>query len=159
MTQVDVFISHSSLDSHLAEGIVNLIRSTFSIPASGIRCTSLDGYRLPAGAYTEEQLREEILGAKVLIGLITPNSLHSTFVLFELGARWGAHLPLIPLLALGTKAKDLQRPMSLLNALDCSFPAQLYQLIDDISISIGLKAGSAASYQKQIDFLVRSSQK
>jgi len=157
MTQVDIFISHSSHDSDIAEGLVNLIRSAINIPANKIRCTSLDGYRLPAGAPTEDQLRQDVLGAKVFIGLITPNSLHSTFVLFELGARWGAGLQLVPLLALGTKADDLQRPLSLLNALNCNFPAQLYQLVDDISVSIGLKADSPASYQKQIDLLAKKS--
>lgn len=82
-----VLISHSSKDAPLAEALINLLRSGLGLLASQIRCSSVDGYRLPAGVNTGDKLRNEIKSAKVLIGLLTPNSLTSTYVLFELGAR------------------------------------------------------------------------
>src|SRR5688572_19277140 len=96
---VDVFISHSSQDSQLARQVVDLLRSSLNLRAQQIRCTSVDGYRLPAGANTDQQLREEALAARAFIGIISPFSLTSAYVLFELGARWGAGQPLFPLLA------------------------------------------------------------
>lgn len=66
-----IFISHSSLDSNLAELLVELLRSALNIPSREIRCTSLDGYRLPGGADIDNQLKDEILQSTTLIGLRT----------------------------------------------------------------------------------------
>jgi hypothetical protein len=60
--------------------------------ANQIRCSRVDGYRLPVGVDTQVKLREEVNAAKVVVGLITPSSLNSHYVMFELGARWGANL-------------------------------------------------------------------
>ena len=59
-TPIDLFVSHSSIDSVVAETIVELLRSALAIPADRIRCTSVDGYRLRAGASASEQFRQKI---------------------------------------------------------------------------------------------------
>jgi hypothetical protein len=64
-----------------------------------IRNTS--GYKLSGGAKTEGELRKEIQRARYFIGPITPESLISQFVLFELGARWGSDEHRVPILAGG----------------------------------------------------------
>jgi hypothetical protein len=46
------------------------------------------GYKLPGGALTDSQVREELLAAPVFIGLVTEASLSSAYVLVELGVRW-----------------------------------------------------------------------
>ena len=83
---VKVFISHSSNDVQLAKPLIDLLRSALRLRASEIRCTSVPGYKLPGGAETDEQIREELLDAPVFIGLVTEASLESKYVLFELGA-------------------------------------------------------------------------
>jgi hypothetical protein len=117
--------------------------------ADQIRCSSVDGYRLPIGANTEDQLREEVNAAKVLIGLITPSSLTSSYVTFELGARWGANLFLAPLLA-GVQPAELNRPLDLLNALSANSDSQLHQLLEDISGRLGLQLQRPASYVRNV---------
>ena len=107
MQILDIFISHSSRDENLAEKLIALIRSALNISAEKIRCTSLNGFRLPAGTTTNERLRKEIHDSKAFIALITPNSLKSMYVLFELGARWGAEKPMVPLIACNMKIEDL----------------------------------------------------
>ena len=79
--------------------------------ADQIRCSSVEGYGLPGGVSTEEQLREDVNRTKVVVALITPNSLLSLYVMFELGARWGAKLPLVPLLA-GVEPNELKEPLA-----------------------------------------------
>jgi hypothetical protein len=144
-----VLISHSSKDAVLAEALINLLRSGLGLLASQIRCSSVDGYRLPAGVNTGDKLRKEIKSVNVLIGLLTPNSLSSTYVLFELGARWGAELFMIPLLA-GIKPDEMHGPHSVLNALSCETEAQLIQLVEDIGRELSKSPQSAASYMKEV---------
>src|SRR5262245_39952333 len=108
----EIFISHSSQDIELAKLLVGLLRAALNVPAKQIRCTSVDGYRLRGGADIDERLRCEILGATVLIGLLSPASADSQYVLFELGARWGAGRPLIPLIAPGFKPDSMRGPIT-----------------------------------------------
>lgn len=144
-----IFISHSSKDAALAEALVNLLRAALALPADQIRCSSVDGYRLPVGVNTEKKLREEVKTAKVVVGLITPNGLRSHFVMFELGARWGSGYSLAPLIA-GLSASELSGPLSLLNALSASEEGQLHQLVDDISKQIGSKVQNTASFLRNV---------
>jgi TIR domain len=144
-----VLISHSSRDAKLAEALVDLLRLGIGLLPEHIRCSSVDGYRLPAGAHTETQLRQEVNATRVLIGLITPSSLASPYVLFELGARWGGGNPMIPVLA-GVKSDELRGPVSGLNALLCSEEAQLHQLLRDVGSQLNLPVQGADSYLKQV---------
>ncbi len=144
-----VFISHSSKDTGLALALIDLLKAGLALTANQIRCSSVDGYRLPVGVNSESKLREEVNAARVVVGLITPSSLASYYVMFELGARWGANLFLAPLLA-GVKASDLSGPLSLLNALSASSDAQLHQLVADIAHNLGLPLQPAASYIRNV---------
>jgi hypothetical protein len=144
-----VFISHSSKDADLALALIELLKAGLGLLTNQIRCSSVDGYRLPVGVNSEATLREEVNEAKAVIGLITPSSLSSAFVMFELGARWGANQYLAPLLA-GVKPNELRGPLALLNALSSNNEAQLHQLLENISAQLGLSLQSAASYTRYI---------
>lgn len=151
---MDIFISHSSKDADLALALIELLRSALNIPQDQIRCTSVDGYRLPAGARTEDQLRAEVRSATVFIGLITPASIQSAYVLFELGARWGADLHLIPVFASGIRSNTLQGPLLNLNALSCDDVGQVHQLVHDIAVVLEKRSNNPASYLRHIASLV-----
>ena len=159
MLNIDIFISHSSQDAEIAEALINLLRAALNIPAERIRCTSVVGYQLPVGVNTNDRLRMEIHEAKAFIGLITSVSLQSTYVLFELGARWGAELHLAPVLAAGSDASILKPPLSNINALSCDVTAQIHQLIRDIGSALKTPVGNPASYQKQVDMLTQISKR
>jgi hypothetical protein len=161
-SSVEVFISHSSLDSELAFLVVGLLRAALPLRPEQIRCTSVDGYRLPAGVNTDEWLRDEILGARLLVGIMSSSSLESAYVLFELGARWGTKQCLVPLLAPGMRAASLKGPVAGLNALSCESQAQLHQLVEDAAKHLGLVPEGPQTYQAQLDTLItfaRSSHK
>ena len=100
-TSMRIFISHSSNDVQVAKLLVELLRKALNLKCDAIRCTSVDGYRMQAGVPGDERLRTEVHEAELLIGIITPASLRSAYVMSELGARWGAGKPMIPLLAFG----------------------------------------------------------
>jgi len=151
-----VFISHSSQDVQLAGQLVDLLRSALTLRADRVRCTSVDGYRLPAGVDSDEQLRDEALHSVVFIGILSPFSMASAYVLFELGARWGARKPIIPLLAPGMGPQALRGPLVGLNALSCDSAAQLHQLVADVSGTLQIEPEGAAVYQRHIDAIVYS---
>ncbi len=147
---LDIFISHSSRDTDVAEALIELIRSALDVPHAKIRCTSVDGYRLPAGASTDEQLQREVRDSLCFIALLTPSSLQSRYVLFELGARWGANLRFLPLLAKGLTAAQLGMPLASLNSLSCSSSAQIHQFLGDVGLVLGRELNSPATYDRHL---------
>jgi hypothetical protein len=149
-----IFISHSARDARLAEQLVDLIRAAFNFSSKHIRCTSVDGTRLPGGAYTDEQVRREVAEATLLIGLISQNAISSAYVLFELGARWGAAKPLIPVLAPGSTPSMLAGPLAGISALRANNAGELLQLVDDIAHVLEISPEPASAYRKRVDAIV-----
>jgi hypothetical protein len=152
--ELTLFISHSVRDTEIAKSIVTLFEKAFKISARRIRCTSVDGYRLPAGADTNEVLRTEVFGAKLFVALLTPNSLSSPYVLFELGARWGARRPLYPLLAGGATPAQLPAPLNGLNALSMNSADQVRQLLEDASEALSQRLEPAPSFSAEVEEVV-----
>ena len=156
-TSMRVFISHSDNDIEVAKLLIDLLRMALQLRSDEIRCTSVDGYRMPGGASIDERLRTEVHDAELLIGLITPASLRSAYVIFELGARWGAEKPMIPLLASGATPEDLEGPLSGINALDSSVDGQVHQFLEETANHLNLSLDKASSYAAEVNALVQLS--
>ncbi|MCK4664720.1 MAG: TIR domain-containing protein [Bacteroidales bacterium] len=156
-TKMKIFISHSHKDIEIAKVLIELLRVSLNLKVDDIRCTSVDGHRLPAGISTDEQLKLEIHDSEVLIGLISPSSISSYYVLFELGARWGVNKPLIPLLTNKKGADLLKGPLQGINALNTNSEAQLFQLITDLGKLLDISPEAPNSYQSYITKLSKLS--
>ena len=97
-SSLEVFVSHAHEDRALADMLVAVLRyGVRGLGAEAVRCTSLAAHGLTAGVLVSSRLREEVTTAKVVLGILTPHSFASPYVLFELGAAWGADVPVIPL--------------------------------------------------------------
>lgn len=153
-TRLSLFISHSSVDIEYVSKLVDLLRTALDLRAKSIRCTSVDGYRLQAGADTNQTLRREVHDAEVLIGVISASSIRSTYVVFELGARWGANRHLVPLLAPATPIDLLEGPLSGLNALRGDQRGELHQLIEDLGQMLGIDPPRASVYESKLETLL-----
>lgn len=151
---IRLFISHSSEDAAFVDLLIQLLRTALNLPAAAIRCTSVDGYRLPGGVDTNEQLRREVHEAEAFVGVVSERSLRSLYVLFELGARWGARRHLLPLLPPGASTEILGGPLAGINALRADSSSQLYQLVSDIAVELGEKAETPASYERFVQQIV-----
>jgi hypothetical protein len=97
-TETRLFVSHSSVDKSLATAFVELVDGVLTVPENWIRCTSVHGYTLEPGADGPKELRANLKDACVVVGLITPSSATSAYVLMELGAGWGLGSWVIPLI-------------------------------------------------------------
>ena len=155
--EIIVFVSHDSDDSELAKLLADLFQKSLRFPHSAIRCSSVDGYRLPGGVTTNEMLRLEVHAAKLVIGLITPSSLQSLYVAFELGARWGAEKPMIPILASGATPRHMGGPLSGINALNCNNVSQVNQLVENAASRLGVTPEQASSYVNDVNDIVQVS--
>jgi len=158
MNELDIFISHSSLDAPVAKLLIAVYEKALKISARKIRCTSVDGYRLPGGADTSDTLRTEVFGSQLFIALLTPASIKSSFVLFELGARWGAKKPLVPLVARGLSVRDLPSPLNGLNALSICVADQVTQHIEESAAALAKQLEPFGSFSAEVNALVELSQ-
>ncbi len=127
-----LFISHRHKDHVLAAALVDVLRSAFVVRPADIRCTSVPPYRLPAGERTPDRLRRELAGARAVLGIITPDTADSSYVMFELGGAWAQGVATCPLLAHGATVADLPDPIGDLNPLRLDDEADCQQLLDDL---------------------------
>ncbi len=148
--EMKVFISHSSADSGAAEAMVGLIRAALNISANDIRCTSVDGYKLPPGSRLDEQLRKEVFSSEVFVALLSPDSLKSMYVMFELGARWASDKYLAPVRVKTVVPRDIKPPLSALHSISGTSENDVYQLLETLSSHLSLPIEKPMAYSKQL---------
>ena len=150
---MDIFISHSSKDAGFANTLVRFLRVALRLSASQIRCTSVEETQLFGGANVQETLRQEILGSKIFIIVLSPTSLNSIYVLFELGARWGANKKMFPLLMPSVDLNQVPEPISTFHIIKCN-RAGVWNLIEDVSKALDFEPETPESLQNEIDNLL-----
>ena len=153
-TKLQVFVSHSSKDSEIARRLIHVLQKSLNLGSDEIRCTSLDGFRMQAGLSVDETLKAEVQDSALLIGLITPSSIKSAYVIFELGARWGSGNPFIPLLASGVTPEHLEGPLKGINALDAREDGQVHDLVDQAAHHLNKSANNTSSFLAEIKQMV-----
>lgn len=152
-----IFVSHSSADKRIAEAFVGLLRAALPLSAKDIRCTSVDGYKLAAGTNSDEQLRREVFEAQAFLALLSPTSIQSIYVMFELGARWGAKRYLAPVMVAGLVPSALKAPLSAIHAVTGTSEGDLHQLIGTLSERLDVEAEKPAAYAKALKAFVTAS--
>jgi hypothetical protein len=80
---------------------------------------------------------------ETVIGILSVKSLGSLYVAFELGARWGAEKPLIPLMAPGFQPDDIKGPLGGKNALAAGSAGQLHDLVVEVGKQLEITFVSA----------------
>jgi hypothetical protein len=125
------------------------LRAALRLSAAQIRATSVEETQLGAGSDIDESLRAEVRDSQVFIAVLSPNSLASTYVLFELGARWGADRKMLPLLMPNMSPEQLDSPLNRLYAPKADRPG-LLSLIEQAAKTLGIDPESAASIEGEL---------
>jgi len=86
---VKVFISHSNVDMVFARHVRNLL-------VRRVNAQVFTTEDLSAGEKWEPKLRNELSSTDVVVTLLTPTSVDSSWVLHEIGAAWALEKPIIP---------------------------------------------------------------
>lgn len=146
--RIQLFVSHSHEDARLAALLVEFICSSTGLSAKNVRCTSLDGSGLPGGAYTSTQLQREVATADAFIALLSPASVASHYVSFELGARWGTQKHLLPILSHHSPKTVLSgSPLADLNMLHCGSRSHIEQAAKEVGRALGVVLPAALDQQ------------
>ena len=149
-----IFLSHSAANENLASALVDCILGTMVIDDGELRCTSVPGHKLPVGSDFTATLLEDIGDSSVVVGLITKNSIGSGWVLFELGATWGAKKNLKPLVTDEVELKNLPGPLTGRHVARLSSKGDLNQFLEELATSVGAKRRSAAKSLAPMEALV-----
>jgi TIR domain-containing protein len=151
-----VFVSHSSVDTVVAAAFVELLRTALRLQATDIRCTSVAGYKLSAGAHADEQLRQEVFESQVFVALLSPASVKSIYVMFELGARWGAKRELVPVMVRGVDPGYLKAPLNSIHAVAGTSETDMHQLLDDLGKQLSLTTEKPAAYTNALNAFIKA---
>lgn len=92
-----------------------------------------------------------------MIGILTPHSLESGWVMFELGAAWGSVKTVLPVVA-GVEYEGLPGPLSETNVTDAASRPELEQLFQEISDFLGFAKRAAGRATSPIDTLVEEAE-
>jgi hypothetical protein len=84
----DIFVSHAAADQQLAKLLVEFLKEAVGVPAKSIFCSSVKGHHIPVGEDFNEYIKAKIKNPKIVILLMTPAYMESSFCLMELGAAW-----------------------------------------------------------------------
>jgi hypothetical protein len=152
-----IFISHRHKDKELGNALVELLRAAFDTENDDILCTSDQSHTLRGGELTQDAIRRAISNAQVVLGILTPDTKESSYVLMELGASWGQKKRCFPLLAKGAKRADIASPISDLHFLQLSDGKQCHKLIDDLQYVTKLtrRKGVGAQIEDKVTNLVQ----
>ena len=134
-----IFISHRHKDRAIAQALIDLFESAFYIEPADIRCTSVQGYMLTPGERTSEQLRSNLAGAELVIGLLSPDTAESNYVLAELGSAWGQDVTTFPLLARGATYADVPSPLNERHCVSLEARDNCLELIESVAVKTTLK--------------------
>lgn len=139
-----VFISHRHKDEPIARALTALLEDAFYIENNSIRCTSVQPYMLTPGERTSEQLRTDIASAELVIGLLSPDTSESNYVICELGASWGRDVPTFPVLARGATLANVPSPLNERHTMSLEQEENCLQLIDHVANMTSLQRRQGA---------------
>lgn len=138
MSNIELFISHSSDDAHIAKQLIQTIEMALNLPSHElIRCTSVNGYKLSFGETTNSTLKNEISGCRIVIGIMSSKSMKSAWVNHELGACWALSKSTKIIITSDVNFNDIKGPLRDINMLKANDSDDIMQLLDEITQELG----------------------
>ncbi|MBG0795861.1 toll/interleukin-1 receptor domain-containing protein [Methylocystis sp. H62] len=132
MMKAKIFVSYASIDKEFAEALKNFIESTF---AGGVTVFVSSESLLP-GDHWSAKIVEHLQGAKILVSILTPQSLSRPWVIFESGVALGKGIRVIPVCTKGLAKDHVGPPLNVMQLLNIADEEGLKRLIKNISSEI-----------------------
>ncbi len=142
-SKIRLFISHAWDDRALAGKFCEWLEGSLEIPAGTMRCTSVAPYKLNTGDPGGDILRADLTASKVILALVTEDSLASAYVTMELGAGWALKKRVGCLLLPHVSFSQIKGPIAGNHGTYLNDSNDLTSLIDLIEQDVGYKAKTA----------------
>lgn len=123
---VDVFLSYARVDQE----VVNRVAASLAEVGIDVWWDAL----LQPGENFDQRIQEVIGSAKVIVGVLSPGSLSSDWVRWELSQAVAGDLHVIPILVGGVQPEDLAPPLSLIHSLVVSDDTQ--EALDECAVRV-----------------------
>lgn len=111
----DVFLSYSVKDKDWVQAFSSALKK------SGVE-TWFDAAGLTPGERWRDRVEDALRESRSLIAIVSPNSIHSPWTFFEIGAAVADHKRIIPVLTEGVDWTDLPSPLTQFQGLKESGP-------------------------------------
>ena len=156
---IRLFISHSERDVDLVKPLKLWLQLGLDLKSSEIRCTSTAN--INAGGVAVSDLREELISAEAVVGLLTMNSLRSHWVQLEMGAGWLQDL-LQPIRGPGVEMIEVPSPLSQFTMVSYCEKEAMQALLDQLSDILGTSVNNAMDVKavdEKYESMVQAAQK
>jgi hypothetical protein len=132
----EIFISHAVADQPLAKLLVDFLKEAIGVPTSGIFCSSVKGHHIPFGEDFNAYIKQQIQGQKLIILLMTPAYMESSFCLMELGAAWAQNSTSLAIVVPPVDYNDVTKTLGLKQAWKITDKAGLIDLRELVTKTI-----------------------
>lgn len=146
MNGVQLFLSHSERDEQLVRPLAGWLQLGLGLNDDQIRCTVVPSTNMDVGSIPAEALRQDLVSAKAVIGLLTANSLRSSWVQLEMGAAW-LQERLRPIRGPGIRVADLPSPLSEFNTVGYCEQERMHWLLHQLGDLIGVRPDPEAEQE------------
>jgi hypoxanthine phosphoribosyltransferase len=131
-SSIELFISHSHSDRRIVEVLCGILQRCLRLTEPQVRCTTVPGTQLLAGAAISPTLMREAVQARVFIALYSLSGRNSPWVAAEIGARLGRKKKVYPLVF---REKDVSGPI--LGLVPACLPDGLQDLLRTLASDLG----------------------
>lgn len=156
---IRVFISHSAKDEKIAAALIDCMAKSMVVPDGGIRCTSVAGFKLRVGDDANETLRSNLEHASIVIGLLSPESLASGYVIMELGAAWGLKRLTCAILTAGVEFRKIPGPLAGKHAILASSESDMAAFMEQMAQVLGWPQRRSPSMMEGVKQFAQTAQK
>jgi hypothetical protein len=135
-----IFISHSAENMQFAEVLRNFLAVAIDIDLGDILCTCVHHRNSYDGEKISEHLKADISSCTAVIAIVTPESISTDWLLFEIGAAWALGKKLFFLFLEGVDFRDLPEPLNCFSYADIddkNAPIQLMGVCREAAAAIG----------------------
>jgi hypothetical protein len=140
----EVFISFIHEEAGFAKAVQAFITQILGVEAKPF--LSSDKFQVYAGEKWLEKIMEELKQAKVVILMLSEESVKRPWVNFEAGAAWTRNITTIPVCFGGLSKEDLPKPYSSLQAVDLASFGDDEYLAMSVAHHLGIPEPSSRRY-------------
>ena len=123
-----IFVSHAVADTKLAQLLTDFLKEAIGVPHDEIFCSSVAGHGVPVTEDFNKYMKQQIQHPELVLLLMTPAYMESSFCLMELGAAWAQSHKTLPIVVPPVSFSEVTKTLGLIQALDITKPSAVIDI-------------------------------